>query len=102
MLSEKEWREKCEVIWSMHKIMCHLNNEDSYLDWLGNGVPDGTKSVEEVMDIYGNDEDFETDYKYLTRIFCEIVAFNTAFIMRPVAGTDFMPQIKLDGDMVLV
>ena len=102
MPSEKEWREKCEVIWAMHKIMCHFNDEDGYLDWVGNGVPDGTKSVEEVMDIYGNDEDFETDYKYLTRIFCEIVAFHTTHILHPVVGTDFQAKIMLDGSKVIV
>lgn len=102
MLSEREWREKCEVIWAMHKIMCHFNNEDGYLDWLGNGVPDGTKSVEDVMDIYRNDEDFDTEYKYLTRIFCEIVAYDTASIIHQTFGTDFRPKIKLDGNMVII
>lgn len=102
MLSEKEWREKCEVIWAMHKIMCHFNNEDGYLDWICYGVSDGTKSVGEVMDLYGNDEDFETDYKSLAKVFCEIVATNTARILYPVAGTDFLPKIKLDGGMVIV
>lgn len=102
MLSEKEWRDRCEVIWAMHKIMCHFNDEHGYLDWVGNGVPDGTKSVEEVMDTYGNDEDFETDYKYLARIFCEIVAHDTISIIYPAAGTDFVAKIKLDGNMVII
>lgn len=102
MLSEKEWRKKCEVIWAMHKIMCHFNNEGGYLDWVGNGVPDGTKSLEEVMDTYGNDEDFDTDYKYLTRIFCEIVAYDTVSVIHPAAGTDFPAKVKLDGNMVII
>ena len=102
MLSEKEWRDRCEVIWAMHKIMCHFNDEHGYLDWVGNGVPDGTKSVEEVMDTYGNDEDFETDYKYLTRIFCEIIAFRSAYIVCQVADMDFPAKIKLDGNMVII
>ena len=102
MLSEKEWREKCEVIWAMHKIMCHFNDENGYLAWVGDGVQDGIKSVEEVMDIYGNDENFETDYKSIAKVFCEIVASNTARILYSVACTDFLRKIKLDGDMVIV
>ena len=102
MLSEKEWREKCEVIWAMHKIMRNFSNAGSYFDWALNGVPNWIESIEELMDMFGNDEDFEMDYKRLTKLFCEIVAYDTASIARPPKGTDFPPLLKLDGNMVII
>ena len=101
MISEKEWREKCEVILSMHKIMCHANDENMYMNWVALGVPDGTDSLEEVKELWPNDDTFDNDYGVTTSLFCELIASQTAKIQMPQKGTDFPPMLKLNGKKVI-
>ena len=42
--------------------------------WLTCGVPDGTDTVQDVMDTYPNNDDVKQDFKDLQRLFVNLVA----------------------------
>ena len=74
MIDEKLWKHQCELIHAMDIIVRGFNDEDCVESWLTYGVPDGTDTVQDVMDTYPNDDDFEQDFKGLQRLFVNLVA----------------------------
>ena len=73
MIDEKLWQHQCELIHAMD-VICRGFNDEEYVDtWLTCGVPDGTDTVQDVMDTYPNDKDFEQDFKDLQRLFVNLV-----------------------------
>ena len=74
MIDEKLWKHQCELIHAMDIIVRGFNDEEWIESWLACGVPDGTDTVQDVMDTYQNDDDFEQDFKGLQRLFVNLVA----------------------------
>ena len=62
-------------IYSMNNIIRSLNDEDLMFGWLMNGVPDGCDSLEDMKDVYGDDDNDELMERYeeLTHLFARIV-----------------------------
>ena len=62
-------------IYSMNNIIRSLSDEDLVLGWLMNGVPDGCDSLEDIKDVYGDDDNDELMERYeeLTHLFARIV-----------------------------
>ena len=62
-------------IYSMNNIIRSLNDEDLMFGWLMNGVPDGCDSLEDIKDVYGDDDNDELMERYeeLTHLFARIV-----------------------------
>lgn len=84
-----------------HKIMCHANDENMYMNWVAFGIPDGTSKIEEVEELCPNDNTFDNDYDEVTCLFCNLIASQTAKIQMPQKGTDFPPMLKLNGKKVI-
>ena len=74
MIDEKLWKHQCELIHAMDVICRGFNDEDAIGIWLMSGVPDGTDTVQDVMDTYPNAEDFEQEFKDLQRLFVNLVS----------------------------
>ena len=74
MIDEKLWKHQCELIHAMDIIVRGFNDEKWVESWLMYGVPDGTDTVQDVMDAYPNDEDFEQEFKDLQYQFVNLVA----------------------------
>ena len=74
MINEKLWKHQCELIHAMDIICRGFNDEECVDTWLTCGVPDGTDTVQDVMDTYPNDDDFKQDFKDLQRLFVNLVA----------------------------
>lgn len=74
MIDEKLWKHQCELIHAMDVVCRGFNDEESVDAWLAYGVPDGTDTVQDVMDTYPNDDDFKQDFKDLQRLFVNLVA----------------------------
>ena len=74
MIDEELWKHQCELIHAMDVICRGFNDEDAIGIWLMSGVPDGTDSVQDVMDTYPNNEDFEQEFKDLQRLFVNLVS----------------------------
>lgn len=73
-MKEEQWKHQCELIHAMG-VVCRGFNDEAYVDmWLTCGVPDGTDTVQDVMDMYPNDDDFEPYFKDLQRLFVNLVA----------------------------
>ena len=73
-MKEEQWKHQCELIHAMD-VVCRGFNDEEYVDmWLTYGVPDGTDTVQDVMNTYPNDDDFEQDFKDLQRLFVNLVA----------------------------
>ena len=62
-------------IYSMNNIIRSLNDEELMESWLMNGVPDGSKTLDDIKDVYGSYDDKELMYEYeeLTHLFARIV-----------------------------
>ena len=73
-MKEELWKHQCELIHSMDIICRGFNDEECVDTWLTCGVPDGTDTVQDVMDTYPNDDDFEQEFKDLQRLFVNLVA----------------------------
>ena len=73
-MKEELWKHRCELIHAMDVICRGFNDEDAIGIWLMSGVPDSTDTVQDVMDTYPNDEDFEQEFKDLQRLFVNLVA----------------------------
>ena len=70
--------EKNEIykkIFAMHTIMTSLNDEDILMAWLVEGVPDGTETLDEVVDLYGymDEAELKEEYKILSVLFAKLV-----------------------------
>ena len=74
MIDEELWKHQCELIHAMDIIVRGFNDEEWIESWLTYGVPDGTDTVQDVMDTYPNDDDFKQDFKDLQRLFVNLVA----------------------------
>ena len=74
MIDEKLWKHQCELIHAMDVICSGFNDEECVDTWLTCGVPDGTDTVQDVMDTYPNNDDFKQDFKDLQRLFVNLVA----------------------------
>ena len=73
-MKEELWKHQCELIHAMD-VICRGFNDEEYVDmWLAYGVPDSADTVQDVMDTYPNDEDFEQEFKDLQRLFVNLVA----------------------------
>ena len=73
-MEEEQWKHQCELIHAMD-VICRGFNDEEYVDmWLAYGVPDATDTLQDVMDNYPNDEDFEQKFKDLQRLFVNLVA----------------------------
>ena len=73
MIDEKLWKHQCELIHAMDVICRGFNDEEMIESWLMCGVPDGTDTVQDVMDTYPNDEGFEQEFKDLQRLFVNLI-----------------------------
>lgn len=86
-------RGRVEVVAAMDALMHRLNDEESLVPWLSDGVPDdmdhnvfprdGKAKLDEYMDVYGDmsDEDFDD----MVRLFATIVrreCFKTTYVKR--------------------
>jgi hypothetical protein len=72
-------KEICEKIFAMHTIMKNLNDEDILMSWLEEGIPDGTETLEDVLDLYEGMEEIELveEYKNLQFLFGKLVRWAT-------------------------
>ena len=75
-----EKNEICEKIFAMHMIMKNLNDEDILMAWLSEGVPDGTETLNDVLDLYEYTEliELEEEYKNLQFVFGRLVRWATS------------------------
>ena len=73
MIDEKLWKHQCELIHAMDIICRGFNDEELVDTWLTYGVPDGTDTVQDVMDTYPNDEGFEQEFKDLQWQFVNLI-----------------------------
>ena len=73
MIDEKLWKHQCELIHAMDIICRGFNDEECVESWLTCGVPDGTDTVQDVMDTYPNDEGFEQEFKDLQWQFVNLI-----------------------------
>lgn len=73
-MDSKLWEHQCELIHAMDIIVRGFNDEEWTESWLVYGVPDGTDSVQDVMDTYPNDEEFADEFKRLQLLFVNLVA----------------------------
>ena len=74
MIDEELWKHQCELIHAMDVICRGFNDEGWIESWLAYGVPDGTDTVQDVMDTYPNDEGFEQEFKDLQWQFVNLIA----------------------------
>ena len=74
-MKEELWKHQCELIHAMDVICRGFNDEECVDTWLMCGVPDGTDTVQDVMDTYPNDDDFERE---LTDLHWQFVNLITA------------------------
>ena len=72
-MKEELWKHQCELIHAMDVICRGFNDEEWIAPWLINGVPDGTDTLQDVMDMYPNDEEFTDNFKHLQRLFVSLV-----------------------------
>ena len=72
-MKEEQWKHQCELIHAMDVICRGFNDEEWIEPWLMCGVPDGTDTVQDVMDTYPNDEDFKQEFKDLQWLFVSLV-----------------------------
>ena len=73
-MKEELWKHQCELIHAMDVICRGFNDEECVDTWLACGVPDGTDTVQDVMDTYPNDEGFEREFKDLQWQFVNLIA----------------------------
>lgn len=74
VMKKELWKHQCELIHAMDIIVRGFNDEEWVDTWLTYGVPDGTDTVQDVMDTYPNDEYFEKEFKDLQRLFVNLVS----------------------------
>ena len=72
-MKEELWKHQCELIHAMDVICRGFNDEACVESWLTYGVPDGTDTVQDVMDTYPNDEGFEREFKDLQWQFVNLI-----------------------------
>ena len=71
-MKEELWKHQCELIHAMD-VICRGFNDEECVAWLACGVPDGTDTVQDVMDTYPNDEGFEREFKDLQWQFVNLI-----------------------------
>ena len=74
VMKKELWKHQCELIHAMNVICRSFNDEKWVESWLMYGVPDGTDTEQDIMDMYPNDEEFEQEFKDLQRLFVNLVA----------------------------
>ena len=72
-MKEELWKHQCELIHAMDIICRGFNDEECVDTWLTCGVPDGTDTVQDVMDTYPNDEGFEREFRDLQWQFVNLI-----------------------------
>ena len=75
--------EKNEIykkIFAMHTIMRSLNDEELLMWWLEECVPDGTDTLEDVIETYGHmdEKELADEFETIYTIFAKIVRSATA------------------------
>lgn len=72
-MRETLWKHQCELIHAMD-VVCRGFNDEACVDtWLKCGGPDGTDTVQDVMDMYPNDEEFADNFKHLQWLFVNLI-----------------------------
>lgn len=73
MIDEKLWKHQCELIHAMDIIVRGFNDGEWIDPWLMCGVPDGTDTLQDVMDTYPNDWHFKQEFKDLQWLFVNLI-----------------------------
>lgn len=73
-MDSKLWKHQCELIHAMDIIVRSFNDEEWTEPWLVYGVPDDANTIEDVMGVYPNDDEFADEFKQLQLLFVNLVA----------------------------
>lgn len=80
ILCREEYDRMVKNLFAAHTLVCAMSDEDETVSWLSDGLPDGTKSVEDVMDLLPNDESFGDEYHRMMALFARMVSHQTAWL----------------------
>lgn len=101
-MSDERYSEIIAKIMAMNLLARSFNDEEHIEPWLIYGVPDGLEYRSDYECTYPNDNDLEETYADLAALFCRLIASQAASIRMPEHGTDFPPELRIEGGAIII